>query len=170
MGTDAHAVPGTAAPGGTGQLGGRVAGLLSAAGIPVRLIVRDPSRAPQLPGATTAQAAFGDRQACRTALQGVRTLFMVSADGAGDRVEQHYAFIDAAAEAGVEHIVYTSFYGAAPEATFTLARDHFATEEKLRGSGLKHTLLRNNLYQDVLTDFAGPERILRGPAGDGRAG
>jgi uncharacterized protein YbjT (DUF2867 family) len=95
---------------------------------------------------------------------------MVSATEGADRLAQHEAFINAAGEAGVEHIVYTSFYGAAPDATFTLARDHFATEEMLRASGLKHTLLRDNLYQDVLTDFAGPEGIIRGPAGDGKAG
>jgi NAD(P)H dehydrogenase (quinone) len=169
MNTDAQ-TPAIAVTGATGHVGGRVARLLSAAGIPARLIARDPARVPRLPGATTAQAAFGDRQACRAALEGIRTLFMVSADEASDRLEQHYRFIDAAAETGVEHIVYTSFFGAAPDAIFTLARDHFATEEMLRGSGLKHTLLRDNFYQDVLTEFAGPEGIIRGPAGNGRAG
>jgi NAD(P)H dehydrogenase (quinone) len=159
-----------AVTGATGQVGRRVARLLSEAGIPAQLIVRDPSRAPQLPGTTTAQAAFGDRQASRTALQGIQTLFMVSAEESPDRLEQHFTFIDAAVEAGVEHIVYTSFFGAAPDATFTLARDHFATEEKLCATGLKYTLLRDNFYQDVLTEFAGPEGIIRGPAGDGRAG
>jgi uncharacterized protein YbjT (DUF2867 family) len=39
------------------------------------------------------------------------------------------AFADAAVDAGVEHIVSTSFYGAAPDATFTPARDHWATED-----------------------------------------
>jgi uncharacterized protein YbjT (DUF2867 family) len=70
----------------------------------------------------------------------------------------------------VQHIVYTSFIGAAEDATFTLARDHFATEEKLRGSGLKHTLLRNNLYADILPLFADEAGVIRGPAGDGKAG
>ncbi|NKX54678.1 SDR family oxidoreductase [Arthrobacter mobilis] len=180
MGTDPQSVPDasenaaanteTAVTGATGRLGGAVARLLSEAGVPVRLIVRDPARAPQLPGTTAAQAGYGDRQTAGAALQGIRTLFMVSADEAPDRLEQHFEFIDAAADAGVEHIVYTSFCGAGPDAVFTLARDHFATEEKLQASGLKYTLLRNNLYQDVLTDFAGPERIIRGPAGNGRAG
>ena len=33
------------------------------------------------------------------------------------------------------HVVYTSFYGAAPDCTFTLGRDHWATEEHIRASG-----------------------------------
>ena len=162
--------PSVAVTGATGKVGRQVARLLSEAGVPARLIVRDPARAPQLPGTTTAQASYGDLPASRIALLGIRTLFMVSAEESPDRLEQHVAFIDAAVEAGVEHIVYTSFFGASPDATFTLARDHFATEQKLCGTGLKYTLLRDNFYQDVLTEFAGPEGIIRGPAGDGRAG
>ncbi|MCG2621963.1 SDR family oxidoreductase [Arthrobacter sp. I2-34] len=168
--TTAQTTPAIAVTGATGHLGRRVARLLSGEGIPARLIVRDPARAPRLPGTTTARADFGDRQASRAALQGIQTLFMVSAAETPDRLEQHVAFIDTAVEAGVEHIVYTSFFGAAPDATFTLARDHYATEEKLCATGLKYTLLRDNFYLDVLTDFAGPEGVIRGPAGDGRAG
>ncbi len=57
---------------------------------------------------------------------------MVSASEAVDRLDQHRAFVSAAAEAGVRHVVYTSFQGAAPDCTFTLGRDHWATEEALR--------------------------------------
>lgn len=93
---------------------------------------------------------------------------MVSGAEAEDRVDQHRNFIDAAAEAGVQHIVYTSFLAAAPDATFTLGRDHWATEEHIRNSGMDYTFLRDNFYLDVLPLFAGEEGILRGPAGDGR--
>ena len=48
----------------------------------------------------------------------------------------HRMFVDAAAAAGVRHVVYTSFAGAAPDCTFTLGRDHWATEEHLRASGM----------------------------------
>lgn len=54
--------------GATGQLGGRVARLLAAAGVEQRLVVREPDRAPSLPGATVAQASYGDRDAVRRAL------------------------------------------------------------------------------------------------------
>ncbi|GAA2173593.1 hypothetical protein GCM10009784_08490 [Arthrobacter parietis] len=93
---------------------------------------------------------------------------MVSGAEAQDRVDQHRTFIDAAAEAGIQHIVYTSFLAAAPDATFTLGRDHWATEEHIRNSGMAYTFLRDNFYLDVLPLFAGNEGVLRGPAGDGR--
>ena len=136
--------------GGTGRLGGRVARRLAAAGAGQRLVVRDPARAPQLPGASVVRAAFGDREAVRAALEGVPTVLMVSASETPDRVAQHRAFVDAAAAAGVGQLVYISFYGAAPDCTFTLGRDHHATEQHLRASGLRFTFLRDNLYADFL--------------------
>jgi uncharacterized protein YbjT (DUF2867 family) len=68
----------------------------------------------------------------------------------------------------VAHVVYTSFIGAAPDATFTLARDHYVTEELLRDSGLGFTFLRDNLYSDFLPGLAGEDGVIRGPAGSGR--
>jgi uncharacterized protein YbjT (DUF2867 family) len=76
--------------------------------------------------------------------------------------------IEAAAAAGVGHLVYTSFVGASPDARFTLGRDHADAEEAIRASGMAWTLLRDNFYAEVLPLFAGPERTIRGPAGDGR--
>jgi uncharacterized protein YbjT (DUF2867 family) len=157
-----------AVTGSTGNVGGRVARLLSAAGIPQRLVVRDPSRAPAIDGATVAQAGYGDPAAARRALDGVDTLFMVSASEAVDRLDQHRAFVDAAVAAGVGRIVYLSFYGAAPDATFTLARDHWATEEHIRATGLPYTFLRDNMYADFMPYLVGGDGVIRGPGGDGR--
>jgi uncharacterized protein YbjT (DUF2867 family) len=50
-----------------------------------------------------------------------------------------------------------------------LARDHWATEEHLRASGLPYTFLRDNLYADFLPLMVGDDGALRGPAGEGRA-
>ncbi len=154
--------------GATGRLGGRVAQRLAAAGATQRLLVRDPARAPQLPGATTARAAFGEPDAVRAALDGVPTVLMVSATEAPDRLAQHEAFVDAAAAAGVQHLVYISFYGAAPDCTFTFARDHFATEQHIRASGMGLTFLRDNCYADLAAYLVGPDDVIRGPASDGR--
>jgi NAD(P)H dehydrogenase (quinone) len=156
-----------AVTGATGRLGGQVARALSVAGVPQRLIVRDASRSPALPGAVVTEATYDDPG---TALEGVTTLFMVSGSEHPDRVGQHRRFLDAAAAAGVRHVVYTSFYGAAPDATFTLARDHWATEQHLRASGMAWTLLRNQLYADFLPLLAGEDGVIRGPAGKGRVG
>ncbi|MEU5695836.1 SDR family oxidoreductase [Actinosynnema sp. NPDC020468] len=162
----AHAT--TAVTGVTGRLGGRVARRLAAAGVPQRLLARDPSRAPSLPGCTAVPGDFADPAALRAALTGVERVLMVSASESADRVEQHRSFIDAAAEAGVRHLVYISFFGASPNATFTLARDHYATEAHIRASGLTHTFLRDNMYADLMPGLAGEDGVIRGPAGDGR--
>ncbi|WP_026552688.1 SDR family oxidoreductase [Arthrobacter sp. H20] len=157
-----------AVTGSTGAVGGSTARLLSAAGISLRLLVRNPDRAPRLPSATSAQCSYADRTAALAALDGVDTLFMVSASEAKDRVDQHLAFVDAAQDSGVRHIVYTSFFAAAPDATFTLGRGHWATEEHIRRSGMDYTFLRDNFYLDVLSSFADEGGTIRGPAGSGQ--
>ena len=136
--------------------------------MPLRLVVRDPGRAPRLPGAQLAVAEHGDPDAVATALAGVETVFMVSASESLDRVDRHRRFVDGALRAGVRHLVYTSFVGAGPSATFTLARDHGATEDYVRASGVSHTFLRDNLYADFLPLMLGEDKVLRGPAGTGR--
>ena len=129
--------PALAVTGSTGWLGGLVAGDLAERGHPQRLVVRDASRAPVLPGAAVVQASYGDGGAAREALDGVGILFMVSAAEDEQRLDDHRTFVDAAVAAGVEHIVYVSFFGAAQDATFTLARDHWATEEHIKASGMR---------------------------------
>jgi NAD(P)H dehydrogenase (quinone) len=161
--------PVVAVTGATGRLGGRVARRLANLNVPQRLVVRDPERAPELPGAVVAQASFDDRDAVSRALDTIDRVLMVSAAETPNRVDQHRAFIDAAASAGVRHVVYISFSGAAPNATFTLARDHWATEEYLRVSGMAFTILQDNLYADFLPFMVGDDAVIRGPAGQGRA-
>jgi len=133
-----------------------------------RLIVRDAGRAPRLPHAEVSVASYRDRSALMSALRGIETLLFVSASESPDRLDQHFTLIEAAAAAGVQHVVYTSFLGAAPDATFTLARDHWATEQRLQQSGLGFTFLRDNLYLDFFPMMVGEDGVLRGPAGRGR--
>lgn len=160
-------LPNLAVTGSTGVLGGMVARQLAEAGTAQRLLVRDAGRAPALEGAVPLVFSYADSVLAGQVLEGVKVLFMVSAAEAEDRLEQHYSFIDAAAAAGVQHVVYTSFYGAAPDATFTLARDHYATEARIRASGMDFTFLRDNFYLDFLPLLAGEDGVIRGPAGDG---
>jgi NAD(P)H dehydrogenase (quinone) len=160
--------PRVAVTGATGRLGGRVARRLSAAGVAQRLLVRDPRRAPALSHSEAVRASYGDAAAVTAALHGIPLVLMVSASETPDRVRQHTAFVDAAVEAGVRHLVYISFAGAAPDATFTLARDHYATEQHILSRGLTATFLRDNLYLDFLPNLVGQDGVIRGPAGDGR--
>jgi NAD(P)H dehydrogenase (quinone) len=158
-----------AVTGATGALGGRVAARLADRGLPLRVVVRDPARAPRLPGAEVATASgYRDRDAMTAALTGADTLFLVSGRESADRVVEHTSAIDAAVDAGVRRVVYTSFLGAVPDATFTFARDHHATEEHIKRAGLAYTFLRNSMYLEMLPVFASPEGVIAGPAGDGR--
>lgn len=159
-----------AVTGATGSVGGSTARLLAGEDTRLRLVVRDASRAPELPGTEVMEASFGDADAATEALRGVDTLFMVSAAESADRLEQHLTFVDAAAAAGVGHVVYTSFLGAAPDAIFTLARTHHATEERIATSGMEWTFLRDSFYADFTGLMTGEDGVIRGPAGEGRCG
>lgn len=163
------ALPELAVTGSTGEVGGRVARRLASKGIAQRLVVRDPDKAPVLTGGVAVGASsYGNASAMASALEGATTLFFVSGRETEDRLQQHLAAVDAARDAGVERIVYLSFLGAAPTATFTLARQHFATEEHIRASGASFTFLRSSLYADFVPYFTGRDGVIRGPAGGGR--
>lgn len=154
----------------TGALGGRVAHRLAARGVPQRLVVRDAARAPKLPGADVVVApGYHDRRAMARALRGADTLLLVSGRESATRVEEHISAIDAAVDAGVQRVVYTSFLGAAPDATFTLARQHDLTERHILSTGLSHSFLRNTMYLDFVPFFASADGVIAGPAGEGRA-
>lgn len=174
-----------AVTGSTGEVGRRVAEGLAERGLEQRLIVRDPARAPRLPGAEIAVvSSYADARAMGRALAGVTTLFLVSAHDimgvihrslmsgrpvpAYDRLHQHIAVVAAAAAVGVERVVYLSVVGAAPDATFILAHDHFHTEQYIRSTGLAFTFLRPNLYMDKVPELVSGGDVIRAPAGEGR--
>ena len=125
--------------GATGVVGGRVAARLAEAGVGQRLVVRDRSRVPELAGAEVTEASYADPAALREALAGTRIFFMVSGAEDRERLRQHKEAVDAAVDVGVERIVYLSFLGAAPDATFTFARDHYHTEQHIRATDLGFT-------------------------------
>lgn len=158
-----------AVTGATGGLGRRVATHLADRGLAQRLIVRDAARAPAVTTADIAEVSgYHDSAAMLEALRGVHTLFLVSARESANRIAEHISVVDAAVEAGVARIVYTSSLGASADATFTFARDHFATEEQVRKTGLAFTFLRDSLYLELVPVLTSAEGILAGPAGDGR--
>lgn len=157
-----------AVTGATGGLGGRVALELAERGMKQRLVVRDPSRAPQLPDADVAVASYEDSESMARALEGIGTLLLVSGHEDPDRISLHRKAIEGARLAGVERIVYTSFMGAAPSSTFRFARDHYSTEMAVREAGISLTSMRDALYADVAPFFVGADGIIRAPAGHGR--
>jgi NAD(P)H dehydrogenase (quinone) len=159
--------PKIAITGATGSLGGRIAQKLADREVPLRLIVRDASRAPELPGAEVATATYLDQPAMLKALKGIETVFFVSGFEAKDRLEQHKSAVDAFVRAGVKRVVYTSFLNAAPDSTFTFARHHYHTEQYLEDAGLRFVALRDSLYMDLLPHFV-DDGVILGPAGEGK--
>lgn len=157
-----------AVTGATGVVGGRVARLLAERGVRQRLVVRDPAKVPRLDGAEARGiAGYGAYDDVRAALDGVDTLFLVPAHESADRLDQHRTAARAAADAGVRRIVYLSFVDAREDSTFTLGRDHWATEEAVKATGVAWTFPRMNLYLDFLP-FMVTDGAIEGPAGDGR--
>lgn len=119
-----------------------------------------------LTAVTGATGAIGSRVARRLARLGV-PLRLVARQP--DRQEQHRTAVDSALQAGVRRIVYLSFIGAAADATFTFARDHWATEQHIRTTSAAFTFLRSGLYGDDLPSWVGADNTIRGPASDGAA-
>jgi NAD(P)H dehydrogenase (quinone) len=155
--------------GSTGHLGRLVAGEIASRGLEQRLLVRDPSRAPQIAGARVVAADYGDPAALVAALNEGDRVFMVSLrEGPERRVPLHRSFVLAAAAAGVAHVVYLSFVAAGPDAVFLHARSHGATEEMLARSGMSFTSIRNCMYADDIPGWFDAEGVNRVPGGDGR--
>lgn len=151
----------------TGKLGSYVADLVDKKGIASIHLARSPERATVYASAEIRKIVYANTPEVVEALKGIDTLLMVSARENPERVKEHKEFLDAAKLAGVQHIVYTSFYGADEKATFTLSRDHAQTEAYIKELGFTYTFLRDNFYLDFLIDIALENGEIRGPAGSG---
>jgi NAD(P)H dehydrogenase (quinone) len=155
--------------GATGALGSRVVRLLAGQHRALRLLVRDPARlGPRTDLEVARIESYTDDAGLRAALSGCDTLLLVSGRESADRVREHRTVIEAAVDAGVAKIVYISFQGAAPEATFTFARDHWHTEQLILASGINQVFLRDSFYLSGLVLLAGADGVIRGPADGGR--
>jgi len=67
----------------------------------------------------------------------------------------------------VGRIVYLSFLGADPDATFVHARSHGATERMLAESGIPYAAVRNGMYADEIATWFDAEGRITGPGGGG---
>jgi uncharacterized protein YbjT (DUF2867 family) len=135
----------------------------------MRLLVRDPERAPQVKGAEVVGAEYGDPNALAKGLQKGDRVFMVSLWIGGDtRLDLHRSFIDAAARADVAHLIYLSFVNAVPDAIFSHAREHGATEEMLKASGVPWTSIRNSMYADDIPGWFDADGVAREPGDEAR--
>jgi uncharacterized protein YbjT (DUF2867 family) len=146
--------------GGTGTLGQAVAARLLGEGERVRVMTRAPASSEAL-GSAGAELVAGDlldRASLARACRGVRSVVAAAhsmlgwgrsasanVDGRG-----HRDLIDAAAEAGVRHFVYTSVYDLGPaHRRIPFFRIKYETEAYLAGSGVPYTILRATAFMEV---------------------
>jgi len=104
-------------------------------------------------GVIVRHADFNEPDSLAKAFAGVDRLLLISTDALGEpglRLKQHQNAVQAAEAAGVSHVIYTSLVNPGPESAVLFAPDHRGTEEALTASQLNWTVLRNNLYADLL--------------------
>jgi uncharacterized protein YbjT (DUF2867 family) len=168
--------------GADGRLGSRLAFRVAAAGGRQRLLVTGRGLTPRLPdGAPLPESEVvaipsdADPRTLKSAFDGAHAVFLVPSQVRPGRLAKHRAAIDAAVLAGVRHVVYVSSIGARPDAVASAARDDWLTEEYLRGTDLRWTMLRTAMFHRTLTFAVHDESygsrldtVLRAPAGNGR--
>jgi len=134
--------------GATGQLGRLAVAKLKEKTATENLValVRNPSKAEDL-GIEARVFDYSKPETLVDSLQGIDTLFLISGSEIGQREIQHKNVINAAKQAGVKRIVYTSILNASTS-EMALAPEHVATEKALAESGLRYTILRNGWYTE----------------------
>lgn len=157
--------------GATGQLGRLVVAQLrsKAPSEPLVALVRSQAKAADL-GIPAREADYARPETLGSALAGIDTLLLISSSEVGQRAIQHRNVIQAAKQAGVKRIVYTSLLRA-DTSPLSLAPEHRETESMLMAAGIPFTILRNGWYTEnymgsVAGAVAGGAFI--GSAGEGR--
>jgi len=126
------------------------------------LVSRSPERLQRYAelGASTRFGDFLQPESLEAAYEGGDRMLLISLNSSNpdprvpaERVELQLTAINAAIEAGVEHIVYTSFVDADNNVS-PIGVWHRATEADLRESGITWTALRNQWYADGLVNQA----------------
>ncbi|WP_379127194.1 NmrA family NAD(P)-binding protein [Paenibacillus sp. sgz500958] len=118
-------------------------------------LVRKPGEAADALAAQGIEVRYGDYdlpETLESACAGVTKLLLISSSHSDNdtRIAQHERVISTAIEAGVQHLLYTSFAFPA-KGPIPPGHVHLLTEEAIRNSGIPYTILRNSLY----TDFVG---------------
>jgi len=157
--------------GATGQLGRIVVEKLKerVSAESIVALVRTPEKALDL-GVKARVFDYSKPESLAESLQGIDSLLLISGNELGQRAQQHANVIDAAKQAGVKWIVYTSVLRA-DTSTLSLAAEHLLTEAALKASGVPYTILRNGWYTENYTGSisgAIAAGALIGSAGDGK--
>lgn len=140
-----------AVTGATGQLGRLVikALLKKVPASEIVAMVRSAEKAAELvaSGVQVREADYNDPATLRRAFDGVGKVLLISSNEIGQRETQHRAVIDAARQAGVKLLAYTSLLHA-DTTEMGLGGEHRATEQALIASGIPYAILRNGWYTE----------------------
>jgi NAD(P)H dehydrogenase (quinone) len=114
---------------------------------------------------------YDDAASLRTAFKGAQRLLLISSPelDSGRRITQHRNAVDAARDAGVGAVVYTSFLGADTHAD-GITEAHHATERAIRSSSLPYTLLRHPFYSEAFLNPGLRAAVTSGELIDGTGG
>lgn len=155
--------------GATGNYGGGLVQSLAELGHThdIALLVRDlgtdKARDLAAQGFEIRQGSYVDLASLEAAFEGIEVLFFVSASDIDGRWPQHLNVLQAAKKAGVQHIIYTSagHKNTATDAPlYPVMSAHIETEKWLQQSGIDFTILRHNLYAEVIPMFVGDKAAL----------
>lgn len=163
--------------GATGHFGIATIDFLLKKGTPAKEIaalVRDEAKAGDLKakGVTILVGDYENYDSLVEAFKGIDKLLFVSGNDVVNRGQQQDNVVKAAKEAGVGHVIYTSFVRKNETDTspiYIVAKSHLSTEKAIKDSGLTYTILRNNIYADYIPMFVGHNVTETGiffPAGD----
>ncbi|RKF22703.1 SDR family oxidoreductase [Altericroceibacterium spongiae] len=160
--------------GATGHLGHFVLDSLleKVAASDIVAFARDPAKLADYAakGVDVRAADYDKPETLKPAFTGVDRLLLISGNALGERPRQHRAVIEAARDAGVGYMAYTSILDA-PNTPIKLGEEHRATEELLSESGLTYDLLRNGWYNENYVGTLAPQveaGEIAGAAGKGR--
>ncbi|TNE71994.1 SDR family oxidoreductase [bacterium] len=157
-----------AVTGATGQLGRLVvAELKNKIGAEnIVALVRTPEKAADF-GVEVRSFDYAKPETQAEALKGIDRLVLISSSEIGQRAVQHKNVLEAAKQADIKWIVYTSLLHA-DTSSLSLAGEHLETEAALKASGITFTILRNGWYTENYTASIGG--ALAGGAFIGSAG
>jgi uncharacterized protein YbjT (DUF2867 family) len=130
--------------GATGLNGQELVRRLSAAGVPVRALVRNRAKAQGIAALPHVEIAEGDmarRETLVAPLRGIDRAMLISSS-VPDMVEVQSTFIDAAKRAGVKRVVKLSGIFPDLKSAFRFGRMHGEIEKHLEASGMAFTHLR----------------------------
>jgi uncharacterized protein YbjT (DUF2867 family) len=158
--------------GATGQIGSEVVRLLAEKGEKVHPLIRDPKKAMSLshPNVMFVMGDLSDPKSLDAAFKGAQKLFLLTS-AASDLVELQHNAIEAAKRAGIQHVVKLSAMGADKDSQVNLGRWHYQTEEELKKSGMKWTILQPHFFMQNVAMMAGSikgQGAIYAPVKDGK--